>query len=246
MVYGNQALPGSAGSIDYRLFYGKKPIALNSGASDYFNTDAPYRNTSISIDDVKGAWLFWNTPINGLKTGMSYSRFDNFDTVRLITKGVHNGQFGHKVTPGYDRYLLSAEYTTGDWVFAAEAGRENVHYAVLYPPAAPSVWLFSKYRYYYLSASRRINRWLELGAYYSYSNFGQYGVNSATAVFNPLRQGDTALSGKVDLTDHLIFKLEGHYMDGAGKIFDIPTYPQPVALRDNSWMMLAAKVTYTF
>jgi hypothetical protein len=35
-------------------------------------------------------------------------------------------------------------------------------------------------------------------------------------------------------------------MDGAGKIFDIPTYPQPVALRDNSWMMLAAKVTYTF
>jgi len=245
MLYGNQALPG-AGSIDYHLFYGKKPIKLNSGASDYFNTDAPYFNTSINIDSVIGGTLFWNTPINGLKTGVSFSRFDNFDTVRLITKGVHNGQYGHKITDNYDRYLLSAEYTTGDWAFAAETGRENVHYAVLYPPAPPGVWLFSKYRYYYLSASRRINRWLELGAYYSYSHFEQYGVNSATAVFPMQRQGDTALSVRFDINDHLLFKLEGHYMDGAGKIFDIPSYPQPVALRNNSWAMFAAKITYTF
>jgi hypothetical protein len=197
------------------------------------------------MDDVKGGWLFWNTPVNGLKTGISYSRFDNFDTVRLITKGVHNGMFGHKVTHNYDRYLLSAEYTKGDWMFAAEAGRENVNYWVLYVNEPATVWLASKYWYYYVSASRRINSWLELGTYFSYSNFTQRG-NGATAVFPQLRQGDTALSAKFDLSDHLIFKLEGHYMDGAGKIFDIPTYPQPVALRDNSWMMLAAKVTYTF
>ena len=245
MVYGNLSLAG-AGSLDYRLFYGKKPIALNSGASDYFNTDAPYANTSISIDDVKGTSLFWNTPVNGLKTGFSYSRFDNFDTVRLITKGVHTGQYGHKITTGYDRYLLSVEYLTGDWVFATEAGRENAGFAVLYPPAPPGVWLFSKYRYYYLSAARRINRWLELGAYYNYSKFTQYGVNSATAIFPTLIQGDTALSVRFDLNDHLIFKIEGHYMDGAGKIFNIPSYPQPVPNRDNTWKMIAAKVTYTF
>jgi hypothetical protein len=97
-----------------------------------------------------------------------------------------------------------------------------------------------------VSAARRINKWLELGAYYNYSKFTQYGVNSATAVFPTLTQGDTALSFRFDLTDHLIFKIEGHYMDGAGKIFNIPSYPQPVPNRDNSWMMVAAKITYTF
>jgi hypothetical protein len=59
-------------------------------------------------------------------------------------------------------------------------------------------------------------------------------------------QRDFAISAKVDVTDHLIFKLEVHHMEGAGKIFDTPSHPQPVASRDNSWNMLAAKITYSF
>jgi hypothetical protein len=61
-----------------------------------------------------------------------------------------------------------------------------------------------------------------------------------------LDQGDYALSARFDVNDHLLFKLEGHYMNGAGKIFDLPSKPQPVDTRDNSWMMLAAKMTVMF
>jgi len=246
MVYGNRGRPGS-GSIDYRFFYGKKPLSLNSGASDYFNADAPFVNKAIGIKSVIGGSVFWNTPVNGLRVGYSFSRFQDFDTVRYV---IPKKADGHKFTPNYDRHLFSVEYIKAEWVFAAEAGRENVSYAVLYPslpptPALTGVRLFSKYRYYYLSAARRINRWLEVGTYFSYSNFTQTGVNVLIG-FPQLRQGDTALSLRFDATDHLIFKLEGHYMDGAGKIFDFPAYPQPVAQRDNAWSMIAVKSTYTF
>jgi hypothetical protein len=140
MIYGNQTL-GGAGSFDYRLFYGKKPISLDSGASNYFNTDAPFPNKKIDIDSVMGGSLFWNPPVNGLKLGYSFSRFKDFQTVRYVPFRFADS---YKKAPHYDRHLLSVEYTTGDWVFAAEAGRENVRYEVSYPPIPPAVFLFSK------------------------------------------------------------------------------------------------------
>jgi len=241
MLYGNLSL-SKAGSLDYRIYYGEKPLSLDSGASDYFNIDAPFPNSAISIEAVMGGSLFWNTPVNGLRTGYSFTRYTDFNTVRYVP---FRAAYSHKFTPRYDRHLLSVELSQGDWIFAAEGGFENVDYTVRYPPAPANIFLYSEYSYYYISAARRINQWLELGAYYSHSSFSQVGVNTPV-VFPDLEQGDYAISARFDLNDHLLFKLEGHYMDGAGKIFDLPDKPQPVAQRDDSWMMLAAKVTYTF
>jgi len=241
MIYGNISLK-DAGSLDYRLFYGKMPLSTSSGASDYFNIDAPFPNLSIGLDSAHGGSLFWNTPVNGLRVGYSYSRFENFVTLRFVP--ARNANL-YKDTPHYDRHLLSLEYTTGDWVFATEVGRENNDYSVYYSGKAPFAFLYAKSLNYYVSASRRINKWVELGTYYSYSDFQQRGVG--TPVQYPLtKQKDLALSVRFDVNDHLLFKLEGHYMDGSGKIFDLPSKPQPAATRDNSWMMLAAKMTVMF
>jgi hypothetical protein len=241
MIYGNIDLH-HAGSLDYRAFYGDIPMSTSSGASDYFNNDVPFPNVSLGMDAVYGGSLFWNTPLSGLRVGYSYSAFQDFTALRDIT--VINTVM-YKTADTYHRHLISAEYTTGDWTFASEAGFENADYGAGLPGSAPYVFIKFNSDYFYVSAARRINRWLELGTYYSYSHEVNALTGAALVVPSSL-QSDYALSARFDLNDHVIFKLEGHYLDGAGKIFDTPTHPQPAARRDDSWFLLAAKVTLSF
>lgn len=235
MIYGNVELK-RFGSVDYRAFYGKIPISLSSGAADYYNTGLNAKTLSMGMKNVVGGSVFWNTPISGLRAGYSYSEFDHLSIVRQAYFGPTLTTYT-KAADAYKRQLLSLEYSRGNWIFATEAGREDARF-VLTPFAALTVRP-AKIKYAYASVSRRINSWLELGTYASWSQERQ----STNAL---LRQADYALSTKFDLTDHLIFKLEGHYINGAGKIFDTPTQPQPLANRDNNWEMIAAKVTYSF
>lgn len=241
MAYGNVSLH-RGGSLDYRAFYGRMPLSLTSGASDYFNTDAPFPNTAINIGSAWGGTLFWNTPLDGLRVGYSFSRFKDFRTLRYVP---FRNASAYKDAAAYDRHLLSLEYTTGDWVLAAEAGQEAPDYDIYYVGKAPYAFLHAKANYRYLAVSRRINPRLELGAYYSYSDFKQPGVGTPVQI--PLtRQEDYALSARFDVNDHLLFKVEVHHMKGAEKIFDLPSYPQPRTARDQSWDMLAVKTTYSF
>jgi hypothetical protein len=243
MTFGNVGL-GRVGSVDYRLFYGEMPMSVRSGANDYFNNDAPFPNLAIGIDHVRGGSLFWNTPVAGLRAGYSYNAFKNHSSLRRIITPVIAIDL-YKDAPTYERHLFSVEYTRGDWVFAAEAGKEHAVYGIHAPGARDTGWLDFDSTYYYVSAARRINAWLELGAYYSHSLDEQLPINVPTTI-HELRQGDYALSARFDINSHLLFKLEGHYMDGAGKIFNTPHKPQPVPARDNAWTMIAAKVTFMF
>jgi hypothetical protein len=255
MIFGNVSLK-QFGSLDYRVFYGDIPIAADSGASDYFNNDFPSHSLEMKMDSVRGGSLFWNTPLTGLRVGYSYSSFENLRSTRQATV-----QFapppappitlvGTKSTDSYERHLLSLEYSTGNWVFAAEAGRETAIYDV-FSGGVHLLALDFKSDYCYVSVARRIAPWLELGAYYSYSldseeligpnPFAHLGAQPPTP-----KQGDLAFSARFDINEHLIFKVEGHYMDGSGKIFDTVKHPQPIAGRDDSWFLFGAKVTYSF
>lgn len=231
MIYGNVGLR-KWGSLDYKVFGGDIPIDLKSGASDYLNTGFTAQNLSIGMGHTLGATLFWNTPISGLRVGYSYSRFEG-----LTTRRTNNVLTWDKTADGYNRHLVSAEYTRGDWIFAAEAGREGDDFYVV--GLGPDLVRPALIEYAYVSAARRINRWLELGTYFSYSQDRQ----STNAL---LRQGDYALSAKFDITERLVFKVEGHHMAGAGKIFDTAAKPQPLARRDDSWNMIAVKATFSF
>jgi hypothetical protein len=249
MIYGNIGLKG-AGSVDYRLYYGDTPIAIDSGASDFFNTDTPFQNIKIGIDSLMGGSLFWNTPVSGLRVGYSNTTFKDFDVNRrFIIPAIHVDYVGFKNSERYSHHQFSAEYVKGDWTFAAEAAREYTRYHIGNPAIETNATAtkFVDYRSdaYYLSAARRINRWLELGSYVSFSR-ERFRHNTSAVIPPELKQTDYVLSTRFDLNDHLTFKLEGHYMDGAGKVFNTPAHPNPPASLDTSWTMLAAKVTYTF
>lgn len=251
MVYGNIDLKG-AGSLDYKAFCGAKSMSTSSGASDYFNIDAPYPNLELGMDWAAGGSLFWNTPVQGLRVGYSFTRFENFMTHRY---NPNRGTDVYKTAPAYDRHLLSAEYTRGNWVFAAEAGFDDTHYNLTFPPGYagyPTTYYgrLSPENYYcYLSAAWRVKRWLELGTYYGYSHWEQNSdaaPNITIPTFPVLNQGDFALCAHFILTEYASFKIEGHYLDGSGAVFNVPSHPQPPASRDDSWFLFAAKVGLSF
>lgn len=245
MVFGNIAA-GNAGSFDYRGFYGDIPMSTSSGASDYFTNDMPFPNTSIGMDAVYGGTLFWNTPATGLRVGYSYSAFETFAFGRIAFYGGAQIPLV-KSSPAHHRHLLSAEYTSGDWIFAAEAGREESSSSIVVAGMPPTSSVDFDSEYFYLSVARRLNARVELGAYVSHSRDQTVLIPAVVDVdLPPLSQTDYAISVRFDLNDHLLFKLEGHYLDGAGKLFDTPAHPQPLAQRDHSWTMLAAKMTVSF
>ena len=241
MAYGNIDLK-SAGSLDYRLFGGHIPMSTSSGASDYFNIDAPFPNSAISMDDAFGASLFWNTPLQGLRVGYSFSRFENLETVRYVPFRLRNA---YKLARAYDRHLASLEYTVGNWVFAAEGGLDDTEYGVSFEDRVEYAWLYPTTYYYYVSASWRPKKWLELGTYFSSYHFDQYGVGTPVQV-PAQEQRDVALATRFNFTDYLYLKLEGHYIDGAGSVLDLPSQPQPAANRDESWGLFTAKVGFAF
>lgn len=244
MIYGNVSL-ARGGSLDYRAFYGNKKIDTDSGANDYFNSDFAMFNGAIELDSVLGGTLFWNTPIQGLRLGYSYSEFENLKALRgFFAPGVVDV---YKRTSSFPRHLYSAEYSRGDWIFAAEIGREDADYFTGLPadPTLPESPIFSRNLNYYGSVARRINPWLELGAYYSHFDK----KDSMPPMFNfHKQQDDYALSARFDVNEHLLFKVELHHMKGNGKVFEAPRdiFAPPPATDDGSWTMIAVKATCSF
>jgi len=152
MIYGNVGLK-SFGSLDYRAFYGKIPISLSSGAADFYNTGLSATTLSMGMDDVAGGTLFWNTPISGLRTGYSYSEFDQLAIERRAFFGPTETTYVKKAD-AYKRQLFSVEYTRGDWIFATEYGREDASFVLT--PFATTTIRPARLKYGYVSASRRI------------------------------------------------------------------------------------------
>ncbi|HEY9154135.1 MAG TPA: hypothetical protein VIM69_03330 [Opitutaceae bacterium] len=245
MIFGNIEAH-QVGSFDYRIFYGHMPLTTDSGASDYFNNDATVPVKRIHIKGVPGGALYWNTPVNGLRFAYSYSAFEHMNSHREgLFAGVGEVSID-KYAKVYERHLWSAEYVVGNWTLASEYGREHTVYNILMPMLGDVADYNVNSKYYYFALSRRINSWLELGTYYSHSHDEQDALTAATPTFPHLKQGDYALSARFDINEHMLFKLEGHYMNGSGKIFDTLADPQPIQNRDNSWTMFAAKVSFIF
>lgn len=242
MIYGNVPVK-RLGSFDYTFYYGDTPMTTKSGASDFFNTDTPFKNIAIGIKSLVGGTFFWNTPITGLRAGYSHTTYNHLNALRhIVIPQARRDVIAPKDAKTFNHDEISLEYIWGDWTFATEAAREKARYSV-----SNVVPLFLNYKsdLFYVSAARRINTWLEIGSYYSVSR--EHYTHNTNAVVPPLlEQEDYALSTKFDLNDHLIFKIEGHYLEGAGKIFDTASQPNPIAQRDTTWMMIAAKMTYTF
>ncbi len=240
MVYGS--VNALKGSFDYKIFAGNIPINPEKGVADFYNDGgglfAGNGATALKMDSVKGAQLVYNTPVSGLKIVGSYSYFTN-----LQASGPFSGYPPVALEtnlPKFSWLTYSAEYSVGDWVFAAEWQRTGGDLFLAAAPIGFAASEFIGWDGWYVAASRRIGEKFQVGAYY-----GDNQVRTGYRSSNPGDyQHDSALSLRYDLNDHVIFKIEGHYFNGTYETFNTVRISNPNPKPNTT--VFAVKTTISF
>jgi hypothetical protein len=240
-LYGRLRL-GSAGGLEYRAYGGTL-------STDLPGTPPP----GITVSNVDNPYVFggramWSTPVDGLQLGASYQalRFDGtyhlapelslvLESVGYLPPGLGGAlpiKFRVKM------WVASVEYAANDLLLAAEYSRWIAGFESVAPRLLPTHVVNERY---YVMASYRVTPWFTPGVYYStrYEN-----VEQRTARAN--YQRDFAVSLRYDLSEHFLFKLEGHYMSGTAALESSLNDGKPKSELAKTWGVLLGKVTAYF
>lgn len=216
-IYGNIDLKKKRGSFAYTLYGGKRPedpqggyvYSLDATQGGSAGNSAISSNRSVTSygGPVYGSDLRWTTPIKGFLAGVSLLKQD------ITTDGFYkvNNIPYQRITFKDDTFAYYYQYQAGNLRLDGEYRRQikvtqgDANTGKLNPPASADL------RLGYVSAAYRINKHLEVGAYHSryYPNWHTIHSLLGNHLF------DQVLTARIDLTNYLDFKVEGHFMDGA-------------------------------
>jgi hypothetical protein len=181
-----------------------------------------------------GGQIWWNAPWNGLRLGAALNLDEHLTFINV--KGRRSD--GSPLTQRY-----SLEYFWKSWTFQGEIFTSRVQYDNT-GGGAPETTKLIDPDGWFASAAYRFNHWFEAGAYYTEYFPDKYDPSGATlAVHSDGYQKDAALALRFDPTPWLIFKIEGHHINGTGQLFDNVHNP---ARGPNGWWMLGVKTTVSF
>jgi hypothetical protein len=245
-IYG--ALPlGPVGTLDYNLAYGTMFV-------DISNQPAVSR---LDTRDVVGAQLFWRTPLPGLRLGGTLVRLDMEFSGRLDAQMAAQFAMLGLAPPGFDgRYTAaykdvnlmmgSMEWASHGWLVAGEYGRWFFD-AESTPPALIPNKSENQERFYGMVGYRLLD-WLHASVYYSvlFLDANDRSGTGMRFMMQPDRayQKDLALTLRLDINEHWLFKLEGHYLDGTAELQNADN-ADPAA-RKKTWGLFLAKTTLSF
>ncbi|HEX9934471.1 MAG TPA: hypothetical protein VGB38_04675 [bacterium] len=274
-VYGDLIVP-RIGSLDYELCYGTISVPdPNSGywrwvfsdLAEFINRSMPIGTFSTIKDpSVTGRYLFggalrWNTPLQGLRLGVSdYTGKINANTklelVVPVNLAMINPVLQGVVLPTimnmnidinvdikkYDAF--SAEYSWNDLTLTGEYHSQD------YDVNVSGIKVNYQGEGYYGQAVYRFAKWLELGMYYSEyypvpgDKKGEHleRYNKADQPKYIAWQKDACFMARFDLTNHWILKLEGHRINGCSQV---KPSNNPDGLKKN-WGLFAVKTSYRF
>ncbi len=235
-LYGNIDL-SKAGSLDYQAISGVINPDNESGVKKYFDDSfAPELslNGEMDTDIAYVGSLRWNTPLDGLLFGVSYLTMESENPVLV------GGAISTTQEFSTDILTLSVEYTWEDLVVAAEYQTFEVE---SYLPSL-DVRSPNTSEGYYLSASYRFTELFSLGAHYSvyYADEDDKDGNKELTTKSDAWEKDLALSLRFDINEYMIFKVEGHSVDGTARVVnaDNPTK------NEDDFYYGVAKVTFSF
>jgi hypothetical protein len=243
-LYGSRSL-GTAGELDYQAWLGtltipRTALQLSAGAS----------LESVNTKYVTGGQLFWHPPVDGLRVGATALRtsidfhiaFDANLVSQLVMAGLVPASFDGRVVISQRPVSLaigSVEYARNDWLFAAEYSRSLTRQRSSLPTLLPTFERESEA--FYLIATHRIAPALEVGAYYSVFNNDVDDMPPMYVRPYDAFQRDLAATVRLDINDHWLWKLEGHFMDGAASL--------PIEFNINPeryWGVFLLRTTVTF
>jgi len=211
-VYGYVNL-GRAGALDYRAVGGAIPV-------NPAQIGAPPELSSIDIPYMAAGRFMWETPVSGLRLGVSLLVLKLNETgVLSTTPGPTNVSLNDVVYSA----IGSVEYAWHDLLIAAEYGqaRSVLHddQPALFPQGA-TVDAGG-----YGLVAYRLTKWLQPSVYYSFfaanRNLGDQAANMTTNDENI--QDDVAGTLRFDVNNFWIVKVEGHYMHGTAALGAVPT-----------------------
>ncbi|SCA62528.1 Uncharacterized protein SCG7109_AB_00200 [Chlamydiales bacterium SCGC AG-110-M15] len=249
-IYGTfQNAPG--GSLSYELLGGSSSIdSDNVVIQDSLKTGAAALGINTLLDvfnDVQymiAGNLLWSPDyIPGLK--LAYSGFKSeidggFDFASTIPGG---GLGEYRTTNDMSATVASLEYNYQNFTLSTEYLRFHIHIRA-HLKLASSLSFFDTLELnqdtdaYYFAGEYEASKHLRFGSYYSlyYPDRKNKNVNSDSYL------KDFALTARVDLNEHLIWKLEGHRMNGTAQL---TTTNNPDS-KKAGWYLIASKITVSF
>lgn len=253
-VYGNLRLGGS-GSLDYEVCVGNIEMDSTRFLSEYLTAAtggaAPMLEYRVESRLATSSQLIWNTPLDGLRTGASYSTVDmatsgsfalGLPTPWTVTADV---KVNHLV-------VLSAEFTRDALLLAAEYTRWDTDQSIAnipFPDGLGGLTPIAVVNHdgrggYYGQAAYRLDPVVELGAYYSvFHPDWQDRDGVASGAGSRAWQKDLALTARLDVTSNWNLKLEGHFINGTG---DLKPEDNPAGFSADNWRLVAVKSTFSF
>lgn len=230
------ALPlGVAGSLTYEIYGGLVRPSMDGGVASEIRDSLPASGhlDKFNSPSIIGGQLWWNAPLDGLRLGAAVSYLHAFSISTSFQTPL--GLLRSVSTSDTLGQQYSAEYLWKAWTFQAEG--------CFIDNTGETSTASDQYNVgWYVDASYRFNKWLEVGAYYD--EYYIQGPGKA-ALLSPsdAYQKDAALAVRFDLTDRWIFKVEGHYMHGTALLQDNDLNR---VRRDNGWGMIDLKTTISF
>jgi hypothetical protein len=139
-------------------------------------------------------------------------------------------------------WVGSAEYLVGDWLFAAEYMRALKLQKASLPELIPM--LDEDSERFYLMITCRLSSLLELGTYFSVVHADvndRRGRSDSFETEAAAFQRDVAASVRLDVNEHWLWKLEGHFIDGFAEL-SASQNPSP----KRRWGLFLLRTTVTF
>ncbi|GBC63153.1 hypothetical protein DENIS_4146 [Desulfonema ishimotonii] len=246
-IYG-EITPENAGSFSYLIQAGGIDVDNDGGVAKYLEGQLLFFDVKeFNIDIIYNGRLEWNTPVEGLRLGVTGFTIPEFDiTLKSnvpLAPGMPAGIGATFDIDPFHGWVCAAEYTWENLTLSAEYMNLKIGGSI--DNILPEFETTSEG--YYLAAAWRFTDWFELGAYYSEyypdkddrdgKNFKDQGLDDYRAWLK-----DFALTARFDINEYWVAKLEGHVMDGAA---DLLPQDNPDGF-DDRWFLFAAKVSFTF
>ncbi len=223
-LYGYVRL-GAAGALDYRLYGGTIFVEAESAPG------SPAVIARTNIPYAAGARLLWETPLEGLRLGASVLagtlEVDVLVGQELVLLEAPTVQWLASVELVHDELLLAAEY--GRWFSEVESSNTEI-----FPEDEGASDRM------YAMAAYRLNAIVLPSVYYAV-----YFPDVDDRSGRDRQQHDLAATLRLDLNDHWLLKLEGHYMRGTAGL-DAALNGKPLTMLEESWVLFLAKTTVYF
>jgi hypothetical protein len=224
-LYGYVPL-GAAGTLDYRLY----------GGTIYIPTPAPPPGTVITnfgVPYIVGGRLLWETPIDGLRTGVS-AQVLRLDTAYGLPTGVPVLDLRFL----FHLWVASIEFARDDLLLAAEYGRWRANIDSDTPTFESVTQTNERF---YAMGSYRIAPWFTPGAYYAGFYPKVDDRHGRDAYLH-----DIAATLRFDLGPAWILKLEGHFLRGTAELDPKLNENKTPAMMEKDWALFLAKTTVYF